>query len=376
MVTGSNTVGDIYQVIPFVFNFIGGTIDITVFGISVEGRLQELEIPNGGSWGSDNINQSLRAFIVGLVGAKVYEEFRLNERVHYIDWLSDVEHKKCKWDGESSVNLTLPAPLVVMHKQESQEDLSTSVMQSPHSSGTSVKFNTLKMQKDMFEKFFKATIQETIDHIKSSIDQLDRRVDVILLVGGFADCELMRKRLNENFSGKVDAIIYPSAEAILAVLKGSVLYGRDPSIIDSRICRYTYGVDWNEEFDPEIHPLEKKEFTDAGFYCKDIFHQLIQKGQTVDASSSRTIEAYPRYMSQEKIEFPFYRSETKISPKFVDEDGCFHLGTLSVELPPADRKSLDSCIKLKVLFGLTELVAEATDSTNRKYSASFNILQT
>ena len=262
-----------------------------------------------------------------------------------------------------------------MHKNENGEDLSQSIKQSPHSFGAVVRYNKLKMQKGVFEKLFKDTVDSTIDHIKSVLSKLYTRLDMILLVGGFADCELMRKRIDETFADKVDAIIYPTAEAVLAVLKGSVLYGRDPSIIDTRICRYTYGLDWNEEFDHRQHPHAKKEYTDDGAYCKDIFHKLIQKGDAITASSSKTIDAYPRYKSQERIEFPFYRSESNMSPKFVDDEGCFHLGTLSVELPPEDR-NLDACIKLTVLFGLTQLTAEATDSSGRKCSSRFNLLQT
>ena len=368
-----------YLPIPLLVSmfFVGGTIDITLHSITEDGKLQELAIPSGGSWGSDTINMKVVDLIISLVGAPVYDEFRQDHPEEYIEWLSEVEHKKCKWDGESSVNIAIPAPLLEMHKHQSKEDLSMSVKQSPYSHGTSVKYNKLKLQKDMFEnKCFKFVIQETVNYIKATISRIDRRVDMILVVGGFADCELLRKRINENLSDAVDAIIYPTCEAVLAVLKGSVLFGRDPLIIDSRICRYTYGLDWNEEFDHKKHPVSKRECTDAGVYCKDIFRKLIQKGQLVDSSSFQTIEAYPRYKTQERIDFPFYRSEAKASPKFVDGEGCFHMGTLSVELPPSDKMNLDACIKMKLMFGLTELTAEATDSTNRKYFARFNMLET
>ena len=357
-------------------NAVGGTIDITLHKVGASGRLQELDTPNGGSWGSDNINKKVQDFIISLVGAPVYDEFRQECREDFIEWLNDVERHKCTWNGEASINLSLPAALLEMHKTKHDEDLSQSVKSSPHSSGATLKFNKLKMQKGVFETFFKDTIESTIEHINSVISKLQtRKLDMILLVGGFADCELMRKRIDDAFADKVDSIIYPAAEAVLAVLKGSVLYGRDPSIIDTRICRYTYGLDWNEEFDPRKHPRAKKEYTDDGVYCKDIFYKLIQKGDTLTSASSTTIDAFPRYKSQERIEFPFYRSESSTVPKFVDDEGCFHLGTLSVELPPEDR-TLDSCIKLKAMFGLTELTAEATDSTGRKCSSRFNLLQT
>lgn len=353
----------------------GGTIDITLYRISASGKLQELDSPTGGPWGSDSINERFKDFIIGLVGAKVFKKFRQECREDYIEWLSDLEHKKCSWDGESNVNLTVPGSLLAMHKEEYGEDFSKSLKQSPYSTDVTALFNKLKMRKEMFEKLFKNTVDNTIAHIKNILKNLSGRVDMFLLVGGFADCDLMRRKIEETFAEKVDAIIYPSAEAVLAILKGSVLYGRDPSIIDTRICRYTYGLDWNEEFDPEKHPIEKKETTDDGDYCKDFFFKLIQKGDSVtSSSSSQIIEAYPRYKDQEKIEFPFYRSETKVSPQFVDEEGCFHLGTLSVELPPEDR-TLNSCIKLKVRFGLTELTAEAVDSGDRKCSSRFNLWQ-
>ena len=353
---------------------LGGTIDITLHKIKEKGLLQELAIPTGGSWGSDTINEKFKDFIISLVGAKVFREFQEECREDYIEWLSDVEHRKCSWDADSDFNISLPGSLLEKHKEEFGKNLSESFKQSPHSSGVTVNFTKLKIKKDTFEFFFRDTIQSTINHIKTTLGNLERRVDMILLVGGFADCTLMRRNMDKNFQDKVDAIIYPTAEAVLAVLKGAILYGREPAVIDTRICRYTYGLDWNEAFDPSKHPREKKEQTDDGTYCKDVFLALIQKGDSVTGTSSSEIEAYARFKAQDNIEFPFYRSEIKLSPQFVDEEGCFHIGTLTVDLPPEDR-TLYSCIKLKVMFGLTELTAEAVDSTGRKCSSKFNMWQ-
>ncbi|KAK3576504.1 hypothetical protein CHS0354_034179 [Potamilus streckersoni] len=53
-------------------------------------------------------------------------------------------------------------------------------------------------------------------------------------------------------------------EASTVVLRRAILYGRDPSVIKSRICKFTNGFDWSEEYNPMIHPRDKRIDTDDG----------------------------------------------------------------------------------------------------------------
>jgi hypothetical protein len=46
-------------------------------------------------------------------------------------------------------------------------------------------------------------------------------------------------------------------DAELAVLKGAVLFGHKPDYIVARIARYTYGVEVDDYFNPDIHEPDR-----------------------------------------------------------------------------------------------------------------------
>ena len=87
-------------------------------------------------------------------------------------------------------------------------------------------------------------MQQLIDN-----DQL-KDVSNIVLVGGYAESKLLQDCIKSKFSSKT--VIIPNQPG-LAVLKGAVIFGHDPSIIAERICRYTYGIGCSLPFDDKFH---------------------------------------------------------------------------------------------------------------------------
>ncbi|KAH3779975.1 hypothetical protein DPMN_157784 [Dreissena polymorpha] len=110
-----------------------------------------------------------------------------------------------------------------------------------------------------------------IDKVRNILEYLKKvkqhDIKTIFCVGGFADCKLLRDRFRDIFD---DRVIAPS-EAITAIMKVAVMFGRDENIIESRISRFTYGLDGSVDFDSNIHDSRRKEETESGDVCKDIF---------------------------------------------------------------------------------------------------------
>jgi hypothetical protein len=67
----------------------------------------------------------------------------------------------------------------------------------------------------------------------------------------------LSKRFSHKTSPPNQTLIIPQ-EAGLAVLKGAVLFGFEPRIISTRICKATYGVKTNSAFKEGTDPEEKK----------------------------------------------------------------------------------------------------------------------
>ena len=47
------------------FDFVGGTVDITVHEVQADGNVKELYKANGGPWGGKSINEAFLQFLRG-----------------------------------------------------------------------------------------------------------------------------------------------------------------------------------------------------------------------------------------------------------------------------------------------------------------------
>jgi hypothetical protein len=89
--------------------------------------------------------------------------------------------------------------------------------------------------------FLKPTIDSLIRLIRKLLDNpklSDLRT--ILMVGSFAECELVQDAIRDKIGSSIKLII--PEEAGLAVLKGAVLFGHQPKIVCRRIAKITYGI--------------------------------------------------------------------------------------------------------------------------------------
>ena len=96
-------------------------------------------------------------------------------------------------------------------------------------------------------------------------------VDIILLIGGYAESPLVQERFKKEFANC--AIIIPQ-DCNLVVMKGAVLFGHNPMSISARILQFTYGVSIDPMFDPKKHP-QKNRYTDKNGVerCSNVFSQ-------------------------------------------------------------------------------------------------------
>lgn len=345
----------------------GGTIDIAIHQINQNDTLDELIPPGGGPWGSDNINTRIKQLIVSLVGAEAFERFKDEQREDYLRLTQSIESTKRRLKSKDAT-ICLPQSLRDLHKSVNREDLTKSVSQTPFALSLQVIQDKLRINNEFIRK---RCFGDILDNIVQKIKDITTKmpVEAIICVGGFSESEILKDKIKKEFSDRFEVIFPP--DPVSAIMKGAVIYGRDVREIAYRVCRFTYGLDWNEDFNEQTHDKAKKEYADGGYVCADIFRKLVSKGDHVPYDGiSKTVEASTKSMYQTSIEFPFYRSEINDDPMYVDVPGCVHIGSLEVQLDGISSPHVD----LTVVFTGTELKAEATDHRGRKVQAKFNIL--
>ena len=100
------------------------------------------------------------------------------------------------------------------------------------------------------KSIFDPTVDKAIALIHSQLRDVTRskkgKCRGLVLVGGFAESEYLRVRIEREFGSKFEVIKKP-ALAGSCVIKGAVLFGLNPRAIASRCSRYTYGVQYSSD---------------------------------------------------------------------------------------------------------------------------------
>lgn len=112
------------------------------------------------------------------------------------------------------------------------------------------------------------SIIEKVTHLMDKIRKLEN-LDYMMLVGGFGQCSLLQEALYEAFRHRTTVLL--PLEAQVAVIRGAVRYGQDPSVIHSRRLGLTYGQNIYKPFDTKEHDEEHEAVVDDVRYAKDAF---------------------------------------------------------------------------------------------------------
>ncbi|XP_061183997.1 heat shock 70 kDa protein 12A-like [Saccostrea echinata] len=352
----------------------GGTTDITLHERCKGGKLKEIHRASGGPWGGRDINEAFFSFLKELFGQDVIDKFKIDHMDDYLELEREFETKKrmITFEKPGRVKMTFPLSLFDLAKTARNANSVDEIIgqNAKYAGKVNVKQQKLQISNEVFKSLFHPTLDSIGSHIQKILKDKSGEVDNILMVGGFSECELVQNQLKNVLSNR--KIIVPD-DAGLAVLKGAVLFGHMPQVITSRVARHTYGIQSWPEFDPEKHPPSKRVVINGVARCKDVFFKYCTIGQEITPGfqCSQTFQALKP--DEDTLECTIHASFEE-DPRFVTDESCFRLGTLTVPLPK--RRSNEPLeIEETMVFGETELHVRAKDIThNRTYEAFFNFL--
>lgn len=216
-----------------------------------------------------------------------------------------------------------------------------------------------------------------VDHVKGHLQRLLQEpttngTEVIIMVGGFSDSPMLHQPIKERYPGI--NVIKPE-EAVLAVLKGAVMFGHNSTIISPRICKLTYGLQMRLPFDKRKHPQSSKVTSaDGSEWCKNIFSKHVEIDQPVRlGETSPEVHYYPAHKDSTTMTINVYESTEK-NPKFVTDIGCKLAGSLQIPLTGlGDHRP----VSVQMRFGGTEIEVECTEkSTKQTFKLNIDFLRT
>ncbi|XP_035673082.1 heat shock 70 kDa protein 12A-like [Branchiostoma floridae] len=340
----------------------GGTVDITAHRIQPDDSIHEIYRATGGAWGGSKVDQELEVKLKDIFGLHPIDSFK---KLHPSDWLELIWDFEMKKRSERSVQdrptrVRLPTSFVNFCMKNSSTNIQEVVKQRYPNGEVTVNKDYLCLNGGILTEMFSPTVSSIVDNLGNLLhNPMLRDVEYFFLVGGFSGSAVLQKAIRDKFQNKYRILV--PAEPEMATVKGAVMFGNTPNIIQTRISGRTYGVDAYAAFQDNIHPTDKKFYTSDGTaLCEDIFSILVRVGEALPLGKSKTFTFHPIEPDQTKVTFHFYTTRSD-NPKFVDDEGVIREGSSITVSSPDITKGTGRRIELKVKFGGTEITATAID---------------
>ena len=211
-------------------------------------------------------------------------------------------------------------------------------------------------------QLFQPVINGIVSHIagllcKPALSSLSH----LFLVGGFAESAILQDEMKKAYSSRYK--ILTPRNAGIVVVQGATMFGKKPSIVNSRKMASTYGFRASSRFDPDKHPANKKTFYDGVAFCKGIFSVVVKEDESIKTGEKKQFSLFPVYKDQTRIGFSFFSSSNPNVEYTTDPGVGSILGEMTVDSPDTT-KGTDRPIKLILHFGGTEIKATAVDDTS------------
>lgn len=333
--------------------------------------MRELHKATGVYMGGNTVSANIWTFLATVVGDNVLSEFCAEYKHDYLELIKEIDAKKRKADTKT-VSIKLPSMLLTKFKEINNKQFSNESI--PENIRSSVSFVTdkLRIQFEHFRSFFDEAVRKIVDHMKALLEGFPKKIDILLMVGGFSDSLILQNEVKKTFGNRMKIVI-PS-DASLCVMKGAVLFGFEPGRITERIARYTYGIEQTVEFNPYKHPASKKTLIDGKAMVDGVFDIHVRAGDVVKYEEYQCERVYLPMTTQDlHYSVILYRSSAT-NPMFTDENGCEPVGSFIIKRSNRRRNSTGKGdIKINLAFGHSDVVAKVTASDESIVKAEFKL---
>ena len=302
-------------------------------------------------------------------------KFQKDHTDDYLDLFREFEIKKrdITPDKGSKITLKLPSSIRDIFEEETDNDLKQAIAQTSFSGSMTVTGDKLRMDASVYKNLFSDAIDSIVKHVKDLLRESSvSGTEAVLMVGGFSESKMLQQAIKDNFPRM--KLIIPE-EAGLVVLKGAVVFGHNPAAIGERVCKYTYGIEVNHEFNEAIHDPNKKFEAEGKVYCSKIFEKHVEVGQTVTYGEPQAKRTYQPLTSNQKHVSFIVHASSKTSPKYINDFGCTMLGMVTVEVKDMSVPLGQRSIEVDLTFSGTEIEIRAKElRTGRLTNATVNFL--
>ncbi|XP_032424332.1 heat shock 70 kDa protein 12A-like isoform X4 [Xiphophorus hellerii] len=194
----------------------GGTIDITVHKVLEGGALEELHKASRNNIGGQTVERKFKEFLKEIFCDGVWDEYEENYPSEVQNIMYDfISVKQVDEDFEIQCTDNLGQ---IIEKKKDLETYFESVQ------GASWDEGTIIISKEKLRSFY----DESLQGITKSLKEIKENWNIgyILIVGGFAEYQMLRQHVNEHLSKELKILCPVRPQE--AILKGAVEFGKNP----------------------------------------------------------------------------------------------------------------------------------------------------
>ena len=343
----------------------GGTGDIVTHLIGANKNVNEICAPNGGKFGSNEINKYLFDDVIFKIFdckdfntyynkyKKIHSSIEEEEAL-YDDW-DELERKIMDFKEGTNIQVVNDNEFYPINFSlfkdifKDETDINNLVDKyNKNVNDIELKLKIKSIKKWVIEiphKIIYNYIKNQVNSICEIINNIlnyDEGINSIILVGGYCSNEVLVSEIKNQLLNRITNFIQPS-KPCLSIMEGAVLFGLNPNKIIQRKARYTIGMVWDDYWNEELHSEKGEKYYDKdkkAWYSKDCFSRFITINQNLELGQEiikNCIFEDRRFWTMK-----FYKT-LKSNPIFIFEEGIEKIGQLEFDAgkdyPPGERSN-------------------------------------
>ena len=186
--------------------------------------------------GAITVDQNFEVLLSQIFGDQMVQSFKSYHSQEWMRLMFNFENTKQAVSNNTNINIDLPYSMHKLFQQTyPNKNFCNFVKIRTNEEVVAKTDGVLIIKKTKAKSLFDFGVNKTVEQMKDVLQKV-HGVGTILLVGGFGQCDVLKETVKNVFKDK--NIVTPF-EAQLAVLKGAVLFGHDPSIKSVCVARVT-----------------------------------------------------------------------------------------------------------------------------------------
>lgn len=361
----------------------GGTVDIAAHKLTrtSDGNvsIEEIHQAHGGPHGGFAVNDEFKNLLERMfqLTEEGIDELKNKFPRSWTKLFTEFETSKCQIVPESSTPITIGfnGKMLSYITKKTGKDITQLVEEyTRHKVEWDEDDDDLVLPISTINSLFVAVISQIIMAIKQVLKKHECHcVKKIILVGGFAESNILFKEVEKEFSPAI--AVKKSLTPSLSVLKGAIIYGRNQNMIKSRKMCQSIGIETWDDFNPNVHDENRKVMLDGKVFCKNVFTKFVEINDSVNTEKYIEYSLPVTSTTQDNCSVRIigsYHNKTF----YTDEEACYEIGVITVnDLPKSESgKSREVLISLNV-SGTEITVSAYCDGKTQKLPATLDCIK-